>query len=82
MLMGGALDGIQVLGDFGEAKICNYCMTGVVHKYVWLAECQYGTEKFRTSTHSLEVSMNHITVMEVAEATSNIGCLESGVSVG
>ena len=31
-----APDGIQVLSDRSEAKICETCVTGVIHKNVWL----------------------------------------------
>jgi hypothetical protein len=49
-------------------------MTKIVHKDVWLARCKYGGETgCRTTTYSLEVPMNHIASVEVAEALSNIG---------
>ena len=81
-LIRDALYGIQVLGDCGEAKIRDDGVTGVVYENVWLAGCQCGGERVRTSTHSLEVSVNHIAVVEVGEATSDIRYLEPGVNVG
>ena len=81
-LIRDALDGIQVLGDCSKAKIRDDGVTGVVYEDVWLARCQCGGERVRTSTHSLEVSVNHIAVVEVGETTSDIRYLEAGVIVG
>ena len=69
----GAPRGIQILGYCGEAKIRNTCITRVVHKDVWLAgESISGKTGFRTTTHSLEVPVNHIAGVKVAEALSDI----------
>ena len=47
-------------------------MTRVVYEDVCLAEYEYdGLTGFRTTTYSLEVSVNHIAGMEVAEAISD-----------
>ena len=49
-------------------------MAGVIHKDVLLEVCQYGGETgLGTTTHSLEIPMNDITGVEVAEALSDIG---------
>ena len=37
----GAPDGIQVLGERGEAKVREARTTRVIHKDVQLAECEY-----------------------------------------
>ena len=65
--------GIEVFGDRSEAEIGDPCMTGVVHEDVRLAVCQCGHEaRFRTATYSLEVPMNDIAGVEVAEAFSDV----------
>ena len=43
--MCGALDGIQVLSDCGEAEVRDERITRVVHKDIWLAGCQCGGKK-------------------------------------
>jgi hypothetical protein len=49
-------------------------MIGVVHKDVWLDVYQYGGRiRFRTTTYTLEVPMNDIAGVEVAEALSDVG---------
>jgi len=54
----------------------------VVHKDVWLTRCQYGGEtRLGTTTYSLEVPVNHIAGMEVAEPFSGVGYLVTGVGV-
>ena len=58
-------------------------MAGVVDKDVRLAGRQYGGEtSFRITTYSLEVPMNDIAGVEVAEALGDVGKLATGVSVG
>ena len=70
----GAPGGIQVSSDRGEAEIGDACVTGVIHKDVWLARCQWGDEtRFKITTYSLEIPMDHIARVEVAEALSDIG---------
>jgi hypothetical protein len=57
-------------------------MARVVDKNVRLAGRQYGREmRFRTATYSLEVPMNDIAGVEVAEALGDVGKLATGVSV-
>ena len=69
----GVLNGIRVVSEHGKAKIRDVCMTRVVHKDVLLAGRQYSSEtRFRTVTYSLEVTMDHIARVEVAEADSDI----------
>jgi len=83
MLMCGTLHGIRVLSERGKAKIGDACMTRVVHQDVRLAERQRSSEmRFRTATYSLEIPVNHVAGVEVAEALSNIGYLATSVSVG
>jgi len=73
--------GIQVLSYGGEAKIRDACMTRVVHKDVRLVEYQHGgTMGFRTATYSLEVPVNHIAGVEVAQALSDVEQLVTEVS--
>jgi len=78
-----ALHGILIFNNCSMAKIRDACMTGVVHKDVRLAGCQYGGEiRFRLTTHSLDTPMNHITGVDVVEALCNLRQLVMGVSVG
>jgi hypothetical protein len=75
--------GFQVLGDRSKAKIRQACMTSGVHKDIWLVGCQCGGEtRFRTTTYTLEISMNNIAGVEVVEALSDVGQLVTGVSMG
>ena len=68
-----APDGIQVLRDSGEAEIGDPRMTGIIHKDVRLVGRQRaGETRFRTATYSLEVPVNDITGMEVAEALGDV----------
>jgi len=79
----GGPHGVQVLSDRGEAEIRNSRMTRAVHKDIWLAGCQYSSEaRSRSATYSLEIPMNHVAGVEVAQALSNVGQLVTGVSVG
>jgi hypothetical protein len=74
MLIRDALYGVQISSDRSEAKVRKMCMTAVVHKNVWLDVCQCGGRtRFRTITYPLEVPMNDIAGVEVAEALSNVG---------
>jgi hypothetical protein len=74
MLMRDTLYGVQVSSDRSEAKVRETCMTGVVHKDVWLDVCQCGGKiRSRTTTYPLEASVNDIVGVEVAEALSNVG---------
>jgi hypothetical protein len=66
--------GIQVLSNRSEAKICDVHVSDVVHKDVWLAECQYSGETiFGITTYTLEVPVDDIAGVEVVEAPSDIG---------
>ena len=74
MLMRDTLYGIQVSSDRSEAKVCETCMIGVVHKDVWLDVCQCGGKtRSRSTTYPLEVPVNDIAGVEVAEALSDVG---------
>jgi len=74
MLMRGAWHGIQALGNLSEPKIREARTTGVVHEDIRLVMCKYsdGT-RFRTTTYTLEVPMNYIVGVEVAEPLSGVG---------
>jgi len=73
MMSCGALDGIQVFGDRGEAEIRDACMTGVVHKDIWLAECQCCSKRgSRTTAYSLDIPVNYIASMKVSETLSDV----------
>jgi hypothetical protein len=74
MLIRDTLYGVQISSDRSEAKVREMCMTAVVHKDVWLDVCQCGGKtRFRTTTYSLEVPMNNIAGVEIAEALSDVG---------
>jgi len=74
--------GIHALSDPGLADVRDARMPRVVHKDVWLAERQYGGEmRFRVTTYPLEVPVNYIAGVEVAETLSNIRQLVMGVSI-
>ena len=63
---------IQVLHDYGQSKIRDSRMTGVIHKDVTLAEREYNFEaKFR-ATHSFEVAMDLVAGMQVVQTLCNI----------
>jgi hypothetical protein len=69
----GAPHGILVVSDCGKTEIRDPCTTSGIDKDVWLGTCQYGGEtRFRTITHSLEISMDRIARVEVVEAFSDI----------
>ena len=70
----GALHGIQVLGDHSKPKIYNARSIRVIYKDVWLAGCQHCCKtRFVMITYSLEVPVDHIAGVEVAEALRDIG---------
>ena len=79
-LMRWAPYGIQVLSDCSETKICDQRITRVVHENVWLVVCQYGREMGFKTTHPLEVPVNNIASVKIAEAASDIGYLVPGMS--
>ena len=74
VLVRGALDGIRISSHHGEAKIPDTCTAELVHKDIRLAMYQYncGTRS-RKITYSLEVPMDYIARMKVAEAISDVG---------
>ena len=65
--------GIQISCDCSEAKIRETRMTGVVHKDVRLSRCQCGADlRLRTATYPLEVPVDDIAGVEIAEALSDV----------
>ena len=71
--------GIQILSNCGKAKICDARTTRAIHEDIWLTGSHYGDKiGYRNTTHSLEVPMNHIARVEVAQAFSDIGKLAMG----
>ena len=76
--------GIQVLSDDGDAKIREPCMRGVVnnvHKHVLLMGRQGGgKERFRITTYSFEISVDHIAGVKIMEALSDPGQLVTGMN--
>ena len=67
----------------GTRKAGDECMTGLIHKYIRLAERQCDSKtRFRTVTYSFDASMNYIVRVKVVEAVSDVGELSIGVSVG
>jgi len=72
MLTRGGPHGIHVLSDRSQTKICNSRSTGVVHKDVWLARYHDGEKMFRTTTYPLEVPVNYVAGVEVAEAPGGV----------
>ena len=77
-----ALNIIQPLSDHGLVKVRDARTPRVVDKDVWLAGRQYGGEtRSMTTTHTLDVPMNHISEVEVPETLSDVRQLVAGVSV-
>jgi hypothetical protein len=73
MMRRGGPSGIQVSSDYSEAEVGNACMARIVHKDVCLCEHQCGGKsRFWITTYSLEVAVDHIGVVEVLEAPSDI----------
>ena len=78
-----ALHGTWVFSECGKAKIRDACVTRVIHQDVSLAERQHDSgARSGTVTHSLEIPVNHIACVEVAESLSDIGYLVTNVSMG
>jgi len=74
VLARGTQYGIQVLGDFSEAKIGDAYATGVIYKDVLLAGRKYSSEmKCRLTAYSLEIPMNHIAGVEITKALGGVG---------
>ena len=74
MLIRDTLYGVQISSDPSEAKVRKTRMTAVVHKDVWLDVCQCdGRTRFKTITYPLEVPVNDIAGVEIAEALSDVG---------
>ena len=70
------------MSDRGEAKIGDAWMTGVIHKNVRLVRCEYLDKRIsRKTTYSLEVPMDDIAGVEVAEALGDTKKLVKEVSV-
>ena len=62
------------MSDCSKAKVRDDRTVGAIHKDVFLAGYQYGCgTKFTTFTYSLEVTMNYIARVEVAETLSDVG---------
>jgi len=73
LLIRGALHGIQVLSHRGDAEIHDARTARLVHENIRLIGCEYDCRTgFRTTTYSLEVPMDHIAGVEVAEAISDV----------
>ena len=63
---------IRVLYDYGQSKVSDSRVTGVIHKDVALAKREYNLEtKFR-ATHSFEVAMDLVAGMQVVQTLSGI----------
>ena len=78
------LYGMRVLSDNSDAKIREQCMRAIVnnvHKHIYLVGCKSSCEtRFRITTYSLEISMDHIARMEIIEALCNLRQLGTGMS--
>ena len=78
------LYGMRVLSDNSDAKIREQCMRAIVnnvHKHIYLVGRQSSCEtRFRVTTYSLEISMDHITRVEIIEALCNLGQLVTGMN--
>ena len=72
-LVRGAFLRVHFSNDRGEIKVYDPCAAVGTHEDICLIRCQYSDGmRFRTVTYSLEVTMNHIVTVEVAEAISDI----------
>jgi hypothetical protein len=70
----GTPDRIQVLSNRCETEICETRVTGIIHEDVWLGAYQCdGETKLGVTTYTLEVPVNDITGVEVAETPGYIG---------
>ena len=64
---------IEVLSDRSKTKIRDSCVTGAIHKYVWLNTCQYGGKtEFVKTTYTLEVTVEYVAGVEEVKALSDI----------
>ena len=77
---------IGVLRDDGNAEVRNTRMWDVVdnlHKYVHLVGREYyGETTFGGTTYALEISVNHIAGVQVAETLCDLRQLFTGVRMG
>ena len=69
-------NGVQVFRDDGNAKVRNTCVGDIVdniHEYVHLVGREYyGGTTFGTTTYTLEISVDHVTGVQVAEALRDL----------
>ena len=52
LVVRGASNGIQVLGDCSETEICDPCMAGSIDEDIWLDTGRYGINR-TWNNHSL-----------------------------
>ena len=65
---------IHVDSDCSQTKIHDPRMAVGIYEDIRLIGCQYSDgARFRTVTYALEVTMNHIARVEIAEGISDIG---------
>ena len=78
----GAQRSIQVLNNPSETKIGDSCVTGVIHKDIWLETCQRGRKiGLMSIAYSFEITVNYVTGVEKVKSLSDIGQLVTKVSV-
>ena len=73
LIVRGAPDGIQVLGDLGETKIRDPRMVVGIQKNIRLNTRQYaGKTGLKTITYSLEITVNYVARVEKVKAFGDI----------
>ena len=78
----GAQLGNHICSDRSETKVCDPRLAGGVHKDILLAGVNTVEKlEIEITTHSIELTMNHVAGMEVTEAPSDVGQLITRVSV-
>ena len=73
LIVRGAPDGIQVLGDLSETKIRDTRMVVGIQKNIRLNTRQYaGKTGLKTITYSLEITVNYVARVEKVKAFGDI----------
>ena len=73
---------IHICSDCGEAEICDPRLAGGIYKDVLLVYVNTAVKlESEITTHSFEVTMDHIARVKVAETLDDARQLTTGVSV-
>ena len=76
VLVWSALYGVRIFSDHCKSEVRDTCVTRAIHKDICLTVREHNDEtKVMAIAYSFEVSMYHVTRMEVAEALSDISQL-------